>query len=91
MGSDWGGGLADHMRRIAALRQVEMLLGWDRETQMPPKGAAQRAEQAAAVAAAMHAHRSDPRIADWIAAAGPQGGGRRGQSRRGGAAARAGR
>ena len=39
---------------------------------MPPKGAAQRAEQAAAVAAAMHAQASDPRIPAWIAAAGPQ-------------------
>ncbi len=70
MGSDWGGALADHMRRIAALRQVEMLLGWDRETQMPPKGSAQRAEQAAAVAEALHALESDPRLADWLAEAG---------------------
>ena len=69
MGSDWGGALADHMRRIAALRQVEMLLDWDRETQMPPKGAAQRAEQAAAVAEALHALESDPRLADWLAEA----------------------
>ena len=62
----------DHLRRIAALEQVAGLLNWDQETQMPPKGAAQRAEQAAAVAAAIHAQASDPRIPDWIAAAGPQ-------------------
>ncbi len=66
------GELADHLRRIAALEQVAGLLNWDQETQMPPKGAGQRAEQAAAVAAAIHAHASDPRIPDWIAAAGPQ-------------------
>jgi carboxypeptidase Taq len=70
MGSDWGGALADHMRRTAALRQVEMLLDWDRETQMPPKGAGQRAEQAAAVASALHALETDPRLPDWLAEAG---------------------
>ncbi len=64
--------LSQHLRRIAALEQVAEILNWDRETQMPPKGAAQRAEHAAAVASAMHAHCSDPRIADWIATAGPQ-------------------
>ena len=66
------GELTGHLRRIAALEQVAGLLNWDQETQMPPKGAAQRAEQAGAVAAAIHAQASDPRIPEWIAAAGPQ-------------------
>jgi len=69
MAGEWGGALAEHMRRVAALRQVEMLLGWDRETQMPPKGAGQRAEQAAAVAAALHGLETDPRLGDWLAEA----------------------
>src|SRR5688500_18919868 len=74
MAGEWGGALAEHMRRIAALRQVEMLLEWDRQTQMPPKGAAQRAEQAAAVAAALHGLETDARLADWLAgAAGAEG------------------
>ena len=91
MGSDWGGALADHMRRIAALRQVEMLLDWDRETQMPPKGSAQRAEQAAAVAEALHALESDPRLADWLAEAGARAAGAAAVNvARGGAGARAG-
>ncbi len=64
--------LTRHLRRIAALDQVAGLLNWDQETQMPPKGAAQRAEQAAAVAAAHHIAATDPRIPDWIAAAGAQ-------------------
>lgn len=67
MARPWGGALAEHMRQVAALRQVEMLLGWDRETQMPPKGASQRAEQAAAVAQALHALETDPRLGDWLA------------------------
>ena len=68
------GALTEHLRRIAALEQVAGILNWDQETQMPPKGAGQRAEQAGAVAAAIHAQASDPRIPDWIAAAGPQDG-----------------
>ena len=64
--------LSRHLRRITALGQVAGLLNWDQETQMPPKGAAQRAEQAAAVAAALHAHATDPRIPEWIAESGPQ-------------------
>ncbi len=64
--------LSQHLRRIAALEQVAGLLNWDQETQMPPKGAAQRGEHAAAVAAAMHALATDPRISEWIAAAGPR-------------------
>ncbi|HET9067161.1 MAG TPA: carboxypeptidase M32 [Amaricoccus sp.] len=65
--------LTEHLRRIAALEGVAGLLHWDQETQMPPRGAAQRAEQAAAVAAAAHAAASDQRLPDWIAAAEPAG------------------
>ncbi|HET9068369.1 MAG TPA: carboxypeptidase M32 [Amaricoccus sp.] len=67
------GELTEHLRRIAALEGVAGLLHWDQETQMPPRGAAQRAEQAAAVAAAAHAAASDPRLPEWIAAAEPAG------------------
>ena len=63
------------------------MLNWDQETQMPPKGAAQRAEHAAAVASALHAASLRPaRSPDWIATAGPQDARRRDQSRGGGAA-----
>jgi carboxypeptidase Taq len=61
--------LAAHLRRMAALAQVAGLLNWDQETQMPPEGAAQRAVQAGAVAAALHALATDPRIPDWAGAA----------------------
>ena len=66
--------LCQHLRRISALEEVAGLLNWDQETQMPPKGAAQRGEHAAAVAEAAHTLASDPRIPEWIAAAGPQDG-----------------
>ncbi len=64
--------LCQHLRRISALEEVAGLLNWDQETQMPPKGAPQRGEHAAAVAEAAHTLASDPRIPEWIAAAGPQ-------------------
>lgn len=61
--------LAARLRRIGALEQVAGVLNWDQETQMPPKGGAQRAEQAAAVASAIHDLASDPRLGDLIAQA----------------------
>jgi len=59
--------LLAHHRKIDAMEGVLGLLAWDQETQMPPKGAAQRAEQRGAVAGALHALRTDPRIGDWLA------------------------
>ncbi len=61
--------LTVHLRRISALERVSGLLHWDQETQMPARGAAQRAEEAGAVAAALHAAAVDPRLADLLDAA----------------------
>ncbi len=60
--------LLDHLRKTAALEQVSALVSWDQETMMPAKGSAQRAEQSGVVAAVIHAHKSDPRIPEWIGA-----------------------
>ncbi|MFV0474304.1 MAG: carboxypeptidase M32 [Pikeienuella sp.] len=60
--------LLSHLRQTAALEQAAGVISWDQETMMPPKGAAQRAEQAGALAAVIHERRSDPRIPEWIAA-----------------------
>ena len=60
--------LLAHLRQTSALAQTAGLLSWDQEAMMPPKGAAQRAEQAGALAAILHQRRTDPRIPDWIAA-----------------------
>lgn len=59
--------LAARLRRIGALEEVAGLLNWDQETQMPPKGGAQRAEHAAAVASAIHDLASDPRLGELVA------------------------
>jgi len=61
--------LSARLRRIGALEQVAGLLNWDQETQMPPKGGAQRAEHAAAVASAIHDLASAPRLGELIALA----------------------
>ena len=61
--------LSARLRRIGALEQVAGLLSWDQETQMPPKGGEQRAEQAAAVASAIHDLASDPRLGELVALA----------------------
>lgn len=50
-----------------ALGQIAGRLGWDQETMMPPGAAAQRGEEKAAMAAVLHARRTDPRVGDWLA------------------------
>ena len=60
--------LLDHLKQTAALGQVAGLLSWDQEAMMPERGAAQRSEQAGAMASVLHARHADPQIADWLAA-----------------------
>lgn len=56
-------------RQTEALGQVAGRLGWDQETVMPEGSAGQRAEEIGALESVLHARRTDPRIADWLAAA----------------------
>ena len=49
----------DHARRTAVLASVESLLGWDEQTKLPTAAGAHRAEQVGAVAALVHASRTD--------------------------------
>ena len=60
--------LMAHARTTAALDQVAGRLGWDQETMMPRGAAPQRAEEMAAMEEILHARRSDPQVADWLAA-----------------------
>jgi carboxypeptidase Taq len=55
-------------RQTEALAQVAGRLGWDQETVMPEGSAGQRAEEIGALEGVLHARRTDPRIADWLAA-----------------------
>ena len=56
-------------RETEALAQVAGRLGWDQETVMPRGAAGQRAEEMAAMEGVLHARRTDPWIADWLASA----------------------
>ena len=58
----------DFQRQTEALALISGRLGWDQETVMPRGAAAQRAEEMAAIEAVLHARRTDPRLADWLAA-----------------------
>ena len=58
-------------RQTEALAQVAGRLGWDQETVMPRGAAEQRSEEMGAMEGILHARRTDPRLADWLAAAEP--------------------
>lgn len=58
-------------RETEALGQVAGRLGWDQETMMPRDAAAQRGEEMAAMESVLHARRTAPQIADWLAEATP--------------------
>ncbi|WP_128253632.1 carboxypeptidase M32 [Falsirhodobacter deserti] len=59
-------------RQTEALAQVAGRLGWDQETVMPRGAADQRGEEMAAMEGVLHARRTDPRIAEWLARAEPE-------------------
>ncbi|AKS46098.1 carboxypeptidase Taq [Octadecabacter temperatus] len=56
-------------RDTEALGQVAGRLGWDQETMMPRDAAPQRGAEMAAMEGVLHARRTDPRVADWLAEA----------------------
>lgn len=62
--------LLTFQRETTALAQVAGRLGWDQETMMPTGAAAQRSEEMAALEGVLHGRRTDPRLGDWLAAAG---------------------
>ncbi|OGQ21425.1 MAG: hypothetical protein A3I05_09080 [Deltaproteobacteria bacterium RIFCSPLOWO2_02_FULL_44_10] len=56
----------EQMRTIAILGDTQQLLGWDRETMMPKKGAANRAEQMAVMTALLHERATAPEIGETL-------------------------
>ena len=61
--------LMEFQRETEALARVAGRLNWDQETVMPRGAAAQRAEESGAMEAVLHARRTDPRVAAWLAEA----------------------
>ena len=62
--------LVDHQRDIALLGSTQAVLGWDQETQMPNDAVAHRAAQLGQLTRLTHQMQTDPRIGDWLDAAG---------------------
>ncbi|MBK5925804.1 carboxypeptidase M32 [Rhodobaculum claviforme] len=61
--------LMAHQRDTEALGQILGRLHWDQEAMMPRGASVQRSEEIAALTAVLHARRTDPRMADWLAQA----------------------
>lgn len=55
-------------RETSALGQIAGRLGWDQETVMPRGAADQRAEETGAISKVLHGRRTDPKVAEWLAA-----------------------
>ena len=58
--------LLRELREVALLSSVSSLLSWDEQTHLPPKGAAHRADQAAAIASLRHARFTSQRVRDLL-------------------------
>ncbi len=63
--------LMAYVRETEALAQISGRLGWDQETMMPRGAAPQRGEEMAALEKVLHARRTDPLIAEALAAIDP--------------------
>ena len=61
--------LGSDLRETAVLASAGAVLAWDQETQLPPRGAALRADQLAALSSIVHERRTRAEVAEWIAAA----------------------
>lgn len=63
--------LTTHMQRVERLSQIQALLHWDQQTQMPKHAAAGRGLQSAELAGVVHEMQTDPRVLQWIEAIEP--------------------
>jgi carboxypeptidase Taq len=59
--------LRTRSRARAVLASCAAVLGWDEQTYMPPRGAALRGEQLAALAGLVHERATDPRVGELLA------------------------
>jgi len=53
---------------VATLASASSIVGWDQETYMPPKAAALRGDQIAALSSIVHERRTSPRLGELLAA-----------------------
>ncbi|MEW4489195.1 carboxypeptidase M32 [Thalassoglobus sp. JC818] len=58
--------LVTHLRELATLRSCGSVLGWDEQTNLPPKGAEHRANQLSLLAGLSHDRATDPTLGELI-------------------------
>ena len=60
--------LITELRETTLLSSVSSVLNWDERTQLPPKGAEHRGNQAALLARMIHVRRTSPRVGELLSA-----------------------
>lgn len=60
------GQLVAHLRELALLRSCGSVLGWDEQTNLPPRGAEHRANQLALLAGLSHDRATNPAVQEWL-------------------------
>lgn len=58
--------LIESMRGVSTLSSCSAVLGWDKETYMPPGGEEHRAEQLSFLAGLVHERETAPEVDDWL-------------------------
>jgi len=64
--------LVEHYQRLYHFDHLAAIVGWDRNTMMPPGGHAARAAAEAQLSSVMHEMRTDARLAQWLDSAGQE-------------------
>jgi carboxypeptidase Taq len=57
-----------YQKKTATLESCSSVIGWDRETFMPPTAAPHRAEQLALLSGLSHERRINPEVGEWLSA-----------------------
>jgi len=60
--------LRTHIKETATLGSVSALLGWDQETQMPPRAAETRSNQFSLLARMLHERQTSPKLGEMLSA-----------------------
>ncbi len=58
--------LIAHMAEVMRLGQIQGLLSWDQQVNLPPEGHADRAEHAALISGLIQRRCADPRVGAWL-------------------------
>ena len=66
--SDAWNALTDHMSEVSRLAQIQGLLSWDQQVNLPPAGHSDRGAHAALISSLIQARATDPKVGEWLSA-----------------------